>query len=50
MSVGFWPVVAIIVFVIVWVISKVIFYVKKSEKQWQAIDKSKLNRWEDDEG
>jgi len=49
MSVGFWPVVAIVLLVVVWVISKVLFYVRKSEEQWQNVDKSKLKVWEDDE-
>jgi uncharacterized membrane protein YqiK len=49
MSSGFWPVVIIILFVVVWVLSKVFFYIRKSEQQWQEVDKSKLREWEDDE-
>jgi len=46
---GLWPVVLIIAFVILWVISKVVAYARKSEKQWQAVDKSKLKTWDDEE-
>jgi len=49
MSVGFWPVVIIVALVIVWVLSKVLFYARKSEEQWQEVDKSKLKDWDDDE-
>lgn len=49
MSAGFWPIVVFILLVIVWVLSKVVFYVRKSEEQWQKVDKSKLKEWEDDE-
>ena len=46
---GIWPVLVIIVFVAAWVISKVFFYMRKSEEQWRAVDKSKLKEWEDDD-
>ena len=49
MSVGFWPVVIIVALVIVWVLSKVLFYARRSEEQWQEVDKSKLKDWDDDE-
>jgi uncharacterized membrane protein (DUF485 family) len=49
MNTGFWPAVVIIVFVIAWVISKVLFYARKSEEQWRKVDKSKLKDWDDDE-
>ena len=49
MSEGFWPVLLIIVLVCAWVISKVIFYMKRSETQWQNVDKSKLKEWVDDD-
>ena len=49
MSVGFWPVVIIVALVIVWVLSKVLFYARKSEEQWKEVDKSKLKDWDDDE-
>jgi hypothetical protein len=49
MSDGFWPVVLIVAVVIAWVLSKIVFYMKKSEQQWRNVDKSKLKEWEDDE-
>jgi hypothetical protein len=49
MSDGFWPVILIIAVVIAWVLSKIIFYMKKSEQQWRSVDKSKLKTWEDDD-
>lgn len=48
-SAGFWSVMLLILIVIVYVISKVVFYARKSEQQWQAVDKSKLKEWQDDE-
>lgn len=49
MSEGFWPVVLIIVLVAVWVLSKVFFYMRKSERQWREVDQSKLREWEDED-
>lgn len=46
---GLWPVLLIIIFVFAWVISKVMLYSRKSEQQWQKVDKSKLKTWSDDE-
>ena len=46
---GLWPIILLIAIVIAWVLSKVLFYMKKSEEQWRAVDKSKLREWEDDE-
>ena len=46
---GFWPVVLIIIFIIAWVLAKVIAYARKSEQQWREVDKSKLKEWEDDD-
>lgn len=40
---------AIIAFVVAWVLSKVIFYMRKSEEQWRDVDKSKLREWQDDQ-
>ena len=40
---------AIIAFVVVWVLSKVIFYMRKSEEQWRDVDKSNLREWQDDQ-
>ncbi len=49
MSVGFWPVLIIVLLVIAWVLSKVFFYARKSEEQWQKVDKNKLKTWDEDE-
>jgi hypothetical protein len=49
MSEGFWPVVLIIAAIIIWVLAKVVTNVKKSERQWREVDKSKLKEWQDDE-
>jgi len=46
---GTWPILAIVVIVIAWVLSKVFFYMRKSDAEWQQVDKSKLRKWEDDE-
>ena len=49
MSEGFWPVVLIVAGVIVWVAGKVLDAMRRSERQWREVDKSKLKEWEDDE-
>jgi hypothetical protein len=49
MSEGFWPVVFIIVGIIVWVLAKVVANIRKSERQWREVDKSKLKEWQDDD-
>jgi len=49
MSAGFWPAIVIVVLVIAWVLSKVLFYARKSEEQWKEVDKSKIKDWDDDE-
>jgi len=49
MSDGFWPVVLITVFIIAWVLAKVVTLARKSEQQWREVDKSKLKAWEDDD-
>ncbi len=35
--------------VVIYTIAKVIGYMRKSDEQWQQVDKSKLREWEDDE-
>ncbi len=35
--------------VVIYTIAKVVSYMRKSEWQWQQVDKSKLRKWEDDE-
>ena len=46
---GLLPILLLIAGVIVYVIVKVMENVRKSAKQWQQVDKSKLKEWEDDE-
>lgn len=46
---GLWPILVLIAIVIIYVIAKVRYYVRRSEQQWEAVDKSKLKEWEDDE-
>jgi nitric oxide reductase large subunit len=49
MGEGFWPVILIVAAVVVYVVVKVVFYVRKSARQWQEVDKSKLRKWDDDD-
>lgn len=46
---GLWPVLAIIVVVVVYVLAKIVHYMRVSDRQWDEVDKSKLKEWEDDE-
>ena len=46
---GFWLLLVFIAVVVVYVIAKVVFYARKSEQQWQEVDKSKLREWTDDD-
>ena len=46
---GLWPIIILIVVVIAWVLSKVRFYMRKSEEQWREVDKTKLREWEDED-
>ncbi len=45
----FWIALLIVAAVAAYVISKVAFYMRKSDEQWQQVDKSKLKTWDDDE-
>ena len=49
MSEGFWPVILIVAAIVVWVLAKVVVNIRKSERQWREVDKSKLKEWTDDE-
>ena len=49
MTNGLWIILAFIAIVIIYVIAKVIENVKKSERQWREVDKSKLRDWDDDD-
>ena len=46
---GLSPILVMIAVVVIYVIAKVIHYVRKSEQQWLEVDKSKLREWEDDD-
>ena len=46
---GLWPILVIIAVVIIYTIAKVMQHVRKSEEQWQEVDKSKLREWTDDD-
>jgi hypothetical protein len=46
---GLLPILLIIAGVILYVIVKVIENVRKSARQWEQVDKSKLKEWDDDE-
>jgi hypothetical protein len=39
----------IIAAVVVYVLAKVVFYMRKSRQQWDEVDKTKLREWRDDE-
>ena len=49
MSTDFWIAAVIVLFVVAWVLSKVLFYIRKSQRQWEKADKSKIREWDDDE-
>lgn len=46
---GLWLILLFIAVVIVYTIAKVIGYMRRSEQQWQQVDKSKLKKWDDDD-
>lgn len=46
---GLIPALLICAAVIVWSLTKVYKYARKSAQQWQATDKSKLKKWDDEE-
>lgn len=46
---GLWPILAMIAVVVIYTIAKVLQHVRKSEQQWQQVDKSKLQEWDDDD-
>ncbi len=46
---GLLPILLLIAIVIVYTIVKVRGYVKKSERQWQQVDKTKLREWDDED-
>lgn len=46
---GLWPILVLIALVIVYTVAKVMQHMRKSEEQWQQVDKSKLREWDDDD-
>jgi len=46
---GLWPIIILIAIVVVWVFSKVRYYMRKSEEQWREVDKTKLREWNDED-
>lgn len=46
---GLMPILIIVAVVIVYVIAKVLQNIRKSERQWEQVDKSKLKEWEDED-
>lgn len=46
---GLLPILVLIAMVIVYTIVKVVQYMRRSEEQWEEVDKSKLREWEDDD-
>ncbi len=46
---GLLPILLIIVAVIVYAIAKVVQNIRKSKRQWEEVDKSKLREWDDDD-
>ncbi len=46
---GLWPILILIAVVIVYALSKIRYYMRKSDEQWLAVDKSKLREWDDED-
>jgi len=46
---GIWPILILIAVVILYVLSKIRFYMRKSDEQWLAVDKSKLCEWDEED-
>jgi len=46
---GLWPVLALIAFVLVYVVVRIREYMRVSNEQWKKVDKSKLREWDDDD-
>jgi hypothetical protein len=46
---GLLPILLLIAAVIVYALAKVIHNVRKSDQQWEQVDKSKLKEWDDDD-
>jgi hypothetical protein len=46
---SFWIAALVIAVFACYVVAKVIAYMRKSERDWQRVDKSKLRTWDDEE-
>lgn len=46
---GIWPILILIAVVIVYVLAKIRYYMRKSDEQWLAVDRSKLREWDDED-
>jgi hypothetical protein len=46
---GLLPIIVMIALVVVYVIAKVVGYMRVSDQQWQQVDKSKLREWDEDD-
>ena len=46
---GIWPILILIAVVIVYALSKIRYYMRKSDEQWLSVDKSKLREWDDED-
>ena len=46
---GLLPIVVMIALVVVYVIAKIVGYMRVSDQQWQQVDKSKLREWDEEE-
>jgi len=38
-----------IALVVIFTVAKVVGYMRRSEQEWEKVDKSKLKKWKDDE-
>lgn len=49
MSTGFILSLMLLAIIVTWVIAKVIYYARVSERQWQKVDRSKLRRRDEED-
>jgi hypothetical protein len=45
----FWIALLVLGIFVVYVIAKILTYMRQSDDEWQQVDKSKLKTWEDDD-
>lgn len=46
---GLLPILLMIAAVIIYALAKVVQNIRKSDQQWEQLDKSKLKEWDDDD-